>query len=1224
MGSLTVEDLTPILNKLDSGVLIYDKNLHLVFGNKTLCNRYGYTLKQVAGRHMLDLMPYLKESGRYDTYRDLLKTRGSMSFVDTTLDPSFHNRVVNIQAFVYLDHLFILSSDVTGREQDQKHIEYLYQVLLVIRNVNQLIVTEKDKEVLLQRVCDLMTENKAYKGVWIGLTNSTGEIDSVYGAGFDPDRFKTFKQTVNALDVPSLTNIGRPDIFIINDIDKVCTGCPLQPEDNDSDALYASLIHENHLYGVMMVSVPKGMINQQEKELFREVSNDISYALYSLEHEEERQRISEELMESREKYRRFLDESRDGVTVNVWGKLVYVNQRFSEMIGYGVDELIGTSVVDLHPLKYQEMTRDRIERRGRGEEVPSIYEVELIRKDGSLLPVEYNIARIDYEGTPSSLAFIRDISKRRETENALEESRGLFRNFMESSTEACLILNYDMIIVDYNSAWKKLTKVSENVKGKKLLEVLPPSIMIQDRIEKYKQVIETGNSITLRNEPSPIRNNVFLDVEAFKVGNNVGIIVRDVTEKQRYEQRLEMLHSHAAALAKAESIDEVNNITKESLNTVIGNTRGSLGFVEGMFLNHKYRWGVDTDEVFLMPLDGPGITVKAVKSGKSIRVGNVNETKLYVKDVVDPTTFSELAVPVKTSDRVVGVINIESDLRDAFSDNDQKLVEMLALHIADALTRIENLGQLNFTISELRESEARWEELLSSIPDPVLINNGTNWVYANQQAADLWGYASPTEVVGRSVASFYSEEEGIRLVQRAKLRLEGKNVPRRYKQEIMRRDGPRVPVEVNVRVIDFNGEPAVLSIFRDISEQKRSEDRLSALHKITFELDLAESIEEIVDTTLLIMKEVLGYPITTFQLLKEEELITIGIKGRTPIGVLSLRGKGITAKAAREARTVLVGDVRLDPDHHPGSIDFLSELAVPIMMEKHVFGVLNVENQQLDAFTETDIRLMEVLAQNVGTALFRLNTTLEREVIKKQLMEEQVRAEQAKELDHLKTEFMNTATHEIRTPITSIRGYTELIEDVLSDGDIETAKEYFKTVTRNVDRLEILSDDLLDLQRLESGRIHLSPEQIEVKTLLDELEVLLYPKLSGSNHVLKIDAEEKLVITCDMPRLLQVLVNLVNNACKYSPDETEVLLRVTRDHDYTVFSVIDQGIGVTEENTDKLFTPFPNIYLPGVSHGSGLGLSICKGLVELHGGEIWAESEGRGKGTTFTFTIPIN
>jgi PAS domain S-box-containing protein len=808
---------------------------------------------------------------------------------------------------------------------------------------------------------------------------------------------------------------------------------------------------------------------------------------------------------------------------------------------------------------------------------------------------------------------------------SLSQSEEQFRGFMESASERFVIFDKDMHFKVVNDSWLQQGSLNrEDVIGKHVLEVFP-RLKETEQYDEYLKVLETGEPVVLHAVESVADEQNIVDISAFKAGNVLGIVARDVSENRKYQRRLETLHSHAAAMSIAESIEEIAEISKKSLLNVLGSKQGSLGLVEGAFLNHRYRWGVESLEEFRMSLDGPGITVEAVNTGKSIRIGNIDDIESYVVGVNVTRFHSELAVPVKVLGTVVAVLNLESKVHDAYSENDQKLVETLASHIASALSRLDYLNQLKSSVIELEASKESWQDLIESIPDPVMINDGSKWLYVNQQAAELFGKGIPSEIIGRDVKMFFSEEDGKMLQQRAKDRLTGRVVSSKYEQIFRTWDGVLVPVEVNVRVINFNGMLAILGIHRDISERKQSEQRLSALHSFTIDLDTNETVNDVVETSFRIMTEILGFSFISFQLLKNDELVTLDTRGRQSLGMrLPLTGKGVTTRAAREARTVLLGDVRDDPDYIRGSSESLSELAVPIVVEGSVLGVLNVESLQLDAFTDDDARLLEVLAQNVGATLSRISTVEDRLELERQVLVQQTQVEQEMELSRLKTQFMNTAAHEIRTPITSIQGYTELIQDHIASSDDEVLVKYFDAVARNSKRLDKLSNDLLDLQRMEAGRMRLDKEFVSVSDVLDGVEVELSPILASKGQ--KLDIRGSLggvVFFVDVTRLMQVLVNLVHNASKFSGEGETIRINVVSDVDGVSFAVVDDGVGMEEADLVKLFEPFPDIFVDGVTSGSGLGLSICKGIVELHGGEIWAESEGHGKGSKFSFTIPI-
>ncbi len=227
-------------------------------------------------------------------------------------------------------------------------------------------------------------------------------------------------------------------------------------------------------------------------------------------------------------------------------------------------------------------------------------------------------------------------------------------------------------------------------------------------------------------------------------------------------------------------------------------------------------------------------------------------------------------------------------------------------------------------------------------------------------------------------------------------------------------------------------------------------------------------------------------------------------------------------------------------------------------------------------------------------------------------------------LDKMKSHFISTATHELRTPLVSIKGYTELIRSGRMGKVPKKIDELFKVVERNADRLSKLTDDLLDQQRLESDRLEISPEQLQLHELIEEVVEEFRPFIRKKNQVLNVqvpsDISEVLV---DRTRLGQVIINLLSNASKFTPSEGNISIKARETREMIEVQVADSGLGITKEDLPKLFYPFPDIPKPNITAPSvGLGLSICKGIIYLHGGKIWASSKGKGKGTTFTFTIP--
>jgi PAS domain S-box-containing protein len=227
--------------------------------------------------------------------------------------------------------------------------------------------------------------------------------------------------------------------------------------------------------------------------------------------------------------------------------------------------------------------------------------------------------------------------------------------------------------------------------------------------------------------------------------------------------------------------------------------------------------------------------------------------------------------------------------------------------------------------------------------------------------------------------------------------------------------------------------------------------------------------------------------------------------------------------------------------------------------------------------------------------------------------------------DKLKSEFIATASHELRTPLTSIRGYIDLLLLGTLGSLSQPQNDFLKVVKSNVVRLVELIDDLLDVSRAEAGEMRLRREMLDMAEVLYEVGESLYSQFTARSISLAIDVPDGLPqIVADRQRLRQIVVNLVSNACKYTPEGGHVDVVARNGGDKLRVDVRDTGVGIAEEAHGHIFTPFFRADNPlrEQAGGTGLGLSITKTLVNLHGGEIWFESH-EGQGTTFSFTLPI-
>jgi signal transduction histidine kinase/CheY-like chemotaxis protein len=312
----------------------------------------------------------------------------------------------------------------------------------------------------------------------------------------------------------------------------------------------------------------------------------------------------------------------------------------------------------------------------------------------------------------------------------------------------------------------------------------------------------------------------------------------------------------------------------------------------------------------------------------------------------------------------------------------------------------------------------------------------------------------------------------------------------------------------------------------------------------------------------------------------------------------------------------MLPDVSTDPRYVCQDPGIRSELCVPLRTGARVVGVLNVESRQLDAFAERDLQLLTTLSHNLTIIVENIR-----------LLEE-VRAANGrlKELDRLKSQFLANMSHELRTPLNAIIGFSELIGDGLAGPTTPEQADYLSNINASGRHLLALINDILDLSKIQAGRMTLERQRLTVTGLVAEVQAIIAPLTARKQQQFNVQIIPNLPqIEVDPLRLKQVLINLLGNASKFTPQGGQVALRVTRiESDLLLFSVSDTGRGIPPAAQDTIFEEFRQVQdAADREEGTGLGLAIARRLIELHGGRIWVESSGQpGLGATFYFTLP--
>jgi PAS domain S-box-containing protein len=550
----------------------------------------------------------------------------------------------------------------------------------------------------------------------------------------------------------------------------------------------------------------------------------------------------------------------------------------------------------------------------------------------------------------------------------------------------------------------------------------------------------------------------------------------------------------------------------------------------------------------------------------------------------------------------------------------------------------------NPLLRDLEENQALLTQVLETLPIGVWMSDGEgNIMYGNPAGQRIWAgakYVGPEEF-GEYKAWWLDSGEPLEADDWAVARAVSKgetSLNEELKIECF--DGTsRIILNSAVPIRNAQGEiTGVVALNQDISESKKAEDNLqwqlsvnaalSALYEPV--ISPSASIEEITTAILGQARNLTGsahgyvssidpatgdsVSHTLTEMLKNQ----CGVTGQDRRIVFPRgddgRYPGLWGLALNTCEAFFTNS----PQTHPastgvpdGHIPLQRFLSVPVRLGDELVGQITLANPSRD-YTERDLDAIRRLGEFYALAIQRQRA--ERALV--------AARKEAEEANELKTKFLATISHELRTPLASIKGFatTLLADDVTWDP--ESQHDFLETIDQEADKLTELIEQLLDLSRLEAGELRITLR----KLYFDEILSLALAQLKTLTvaHDLRLSIPEDLPpVNADPSRIAQVLANLTTNAVKYSPPRTEVLIAASVQKGRVQVDVTDQGPGIPLEERERIFEAFQrgNAVSTGPS-GAGLGLAICKGIIEAHGGRIWIQRRP-GAGTTFSFTLPI-
>ena len=317
-----------------------------------------------------------------------------------------------------------------------------------------------------------------------------------------------------------------------------------------------------------------------------------------------------------------------------------------------------------------------------------------------------------------------------------------------------------------------------------------------------------------------------------------------------------------------------------------------------------------------------------------------------------------------------------------------------------------------------------------------------------------------------------------------------------------------------------------------------------------------------------------------------------------------------------ENRHLVINSTRDDPRHYNEVGDEVglqidSLLGVPMRIKDRVTGVIEALNKNEGEFSDFDVSLLLVVASQAAISIHnaRLIQALQKANI------------ELSQADKLKRDLMSVASHELRTPLGNILGYATL----LHEDAIEENKPLAESILKASSKLRAVLDDIANMNLLYTGKADLDFTDTSLQRVINYAQEEVRMTVNKEDHTVDYQIpEEPIQLSIDLPKMSVVFVNLLLNAIQFTPIEGEIRLTIDDQDDEIMISITDTGRGISEENLEKIFEVFYQVddHMTRRYGGLGLGLSIARELVNLHGGRIWAESEGLGEGSTFRVVLP--
>jgi PAS domain S-box-containing protein len=912
------------------------------------------------------------------------------------------------------------------------------------------------------------------------------------------------------------------------------------------------------------------------------------------------------MAETGDKYRAIVETSLDGIyQVDRSGRFMFINESFANMSGYVREELVGKHFADL----LSEGTLPRIA--GMVEDVFSGKNVRdeawVKHRDGHEIPVIFSATPLRANGKIIGLTgILRDITERRQLEEALRLKEEYFQAIIENSMDGILVLDREGAIKYESPSFERLWgyKPQERV-GKSGFEFVHPDDMPKMKEVYAKLAQHLGSNIRAE---ARVRHGdgSWHEIDAMAQSlldhpavQGIVLNIRDITELKRSEEAQHEAEEWCSAL-----IDNTRDAIVVIQDGIIKSANHSLAELLGYSMEELIGKR-DVDMITPEYQDSIALRYQGRLDG-TIPPSNI-ELKIKRKD--RQTRYIEASGTIITYQGKPADMGIVRDITER-----KRAEEALAQSEEWHRALVETAGKGGQAIIVLQNTPDREARV----------------VFANDTACEMSGY-TPAEVLSLSAWDVIQPSELNETQERYRLRQRGKKITSYYETTLRRKDGTAFPVEASVSTMTYQGNIASVLFFKDITQRREVQQELddyrqrleTLVSERTAELERTNEQLEHEITERKQIEQVLRESEEYFRSLIEnlQEVIVV-IDGHGTIRYQSPSAQRVTKYSPKERQGKNILDF-MHPDDLPHlARGFEEMLASPgSSMHAEWRGLWNdglwhyVEGSALNLLHDPIVAGVVINFRDITERKQAENKQRELYEHEKELRF-QLEVEMKK-----RVEFTRALAHELKTPLTSMLMSSQILSSELKD---KTLLKLARNIARGATNLNTRIDELLDLARGEIGMLRLKTELFDIRELLKEVTEFSSPVASSRSQSLMLELPDSpLMVKADDSRLRQVLLNLLNNALKFTPTGSQITLKAAKKGTQLLVEVRDNGPGISKEEQQDLFEPYRHTKRnQEESSGLGIGLALCKMLVELHGGRISVKSS-LGEGSTFGFTLPL-